>query len=256
MSSGREVDKFFSSDFDALKPRFTEIQPEWAKEIARSSNNSKKWMRAIDQMIEDEILSKPVETKGNGNEAFTNFQAEKEQIRHGKPEKQSFEEQSLIRNFAVHRQRELIRCFGSMGDAINFILKSTQDEIPKLVHEFVDLKKISKRRPMVVVESLKNGKIGLIKELKNTDSTVVQKLIALSILVEYEVALQENNEHAIFELLEKLQADYCMRTKQSIVQGCASLIGSHIVDQHHPIKTKKIEHHHRINFSIFQNAVF
>ena len=41
MSSGREVDKFFSSDFDALKPKILEIQPEWAKEIARSSNNSK-----------------------------------------------------------------------------------------------------------------------------------------------------------------------------------------------------------------------
>ena len=255
MSSGKEVDKFFSLDFDALKPRFTEIQPEWAKEIARSSNNSNKWMRAIDQMIEDEILSKPVETKEMATKHLQIFKQKK-----NKSGMENLRSKVLKSNLSSEIlqsiDRELIRCFGSMGDAINFILKSTQDEIPKLVHEFVDLKENIERRPMVVVESLKNGKIGLIKELKNIDSTVVQKLIALSILVEYEVALQANNEHAIFELLEKLQADYCMRTKQSIVQGCASLIGSHIVDQHHPIKTKKIEHHHRINFSIFKMLYF
>ena len=205
-------------------------------------------------MIEDEILSNPL----NKEMATKHLQIFKQ--KKNKSGMENLRSKVLKSNLSSEILQsidgELIRCFGSMGDAINFILKSTQDEIPKLVDEFVDLRKIEKKTNEVVVESLKNGKIGLIKELKNIDSTVVQKLIALSILVEYgEVALQANNEHAIFELLEKLQADYCMRTKQSIVQGCASLIGSHSRPAP-PNQNKKIEHHHRINFSIFKMLFF
>ena len=255
LSSGKDVDKFFSPEFDALKSRFTEIQPDWAKEIARSSNNSKKWLRAIDQMIEDEILSKPVKTKEMAKKHLQIFKQKKD--RSGMENlKEKAIQSNLSENVIQSIDKELIRSFGSMGDAIKFIMKSTQGEIPKLLDEFEDLKENIEKRPILVVKALKNGKIGLIKEFKNLDSTLFQKLTALSILVKYEIALEIGDKNSIFELTELLLKDYCARKKQPIVQACASLIGSHIVDMDHPITVKKIQSHHRICFTILKMLYF
>ena len=81
MSSGREVDKFFSSEFELLKPRFIQIQPEWAKDLARSSSNSRKWLRTIDQIIHDQILSKPVDSEEIAEKQLQIFKQKKDETR-------------------------------------------------------------------------------------------------------------------------------------------------------------------------------
>ena len=255
MSSGREVDKFFSSEFELLKPRFIQIQPEWAKDLARSSSNSRKWLRTIDQIIHDQILSKPVDSEEIAEKQLQIFKQKKDETRM-KGLKLIATKNKLSNAVLKRIDRELIRSFGNNGDIIKLIIDSEEEEIPEIIDDFVNFKEQIEKRPITLINVLKEHRISHLENLKNQESTTIQKLIALSLLAEYDVSIEAKDEAAIFELVEKLHSDHCRRTKQEIVQACSSLIGSHIVDIDHPITVKKIRHEHRLISTLFKMLFF
>lgn len=255
MSSGREVDKFFSSDFELLKPRFIQIQPEWAKELARSSPHSRKWLRKIDQLIHDKILSKPVVSDEIAEKQLQIFKQKRDET--GMEGLKLIATKNKLSNAVLKRiDRELIRSFGDNGDIIKLIIDSEEGEISEIIEDFVNLKEQIEKRPISLINVLKEHRISHLENLKNQKSTTIQKLIALSLLAEYDVAIEAKDAAALFELMEKLHSDHCRRTKQEIVQACSSLIGSHIVDIDHPITVKKIRHEHRLISTLFKMLFF
>ena len=249
--TGNDVDKFFPSQFKKLKPRFTELQYDWAKEIAKSSPESSKWLQIIETMIQRKILSLPADTDSIAEKQLTIFKQKKD--KKGMESLLSSADQFGLSKETKNRiEIELMRSFGSDSDILQFIRDSSQKECSVLLERFSQLKNKIETNPSTIAATLKDSNLSFKDSSEEIESPLIQKLISISLLVEYEVALTNEDENAIVDLLHLLHEDHCRRDKQKLVQSCASLISGHIVDLNHPINSSKIKAEDRLKSTIFK----
>jgi len=253
--SGNDVDVFFPSEFEKLKPRFTELQYDWAKEIARSASNPSKWLKIIDQRIEEQILSKPVDSNDIAMEQLSIFKQKKD--REGMDNLlRRVVEIPLSKDIQNRIEIEIIHTFGTDADILKKMINSTEQTVSGIAEKFPSLKSKLENNPAAVATLLKNEGLFFTDRFSTVSSQFIQRLVSLSILAEYEIALEDKNEDAIKQLLEKFHRDHCRRDGQEIVQSCAALISSHMSDVDHPISIKEIGPEVRLKSAIFKMLFF
>jgi tetratricopeptide (TPR) repeat protein len=254
--SGNDVDKFFPSEFRKLKPRFTELQYGWAKEIAKSASNSAYWLQIIDERIEEQILSKPVDSKEIVFEHLEIFKQNKDREGMDKLLK-SVVNRNLSKEIQQDIEIEIVRTFGKDSDILKMLINSSDETVSDTIDKFPRFKNKIENNPAIIASTLlRNKHLTFTDRFSMISSRIIQKLISLSILVEYEIALQYKNEEAMKQLLEKIQGDHCKRDGQEIVQGCAALISSHMSYAGHPISVKDIGPETRLKSTIFKMLFF
>ncbi|MBL6881485.1 MAG: ATP-dependent helicase [Candidatus Poseidoniaceae archaeon] len=253
--TGDDVNKFFPNEFKKLKPRFTELQYDWAKEIARSASNSSQLLQIIDRRIEEQTLSKPVDSRDIAIEHLEIFKQKKDRVG-----MENLLKEVVERNFSKEIQQrveiEIIHTFGSDADILNILINSTDESVSDIIEKFPRFKSKIENYPALIANLLRNERLFFTDRFSMLKSRIIQKLISLSILAEYEIALEDKNEEAMKQLFEKIHREHCRRDGQEIVQACASLISSHMSDVDHPITVKEIGPEARLKSTIFKMLFF
>ena len=251
LMSGPDVEKFFNPPFTKLKSRFKEIQIDWAKEIARSSSDPGKWLRLIDTIVQQRILAQPPTNDEVAIQHLNIYSQNKDKS--GMEQLKQKIQQSKVSEHTLQRiEIEYIRCFGDDTDILKLVASSTSETCAEILGKFSKFIQKIEKKPESVAMTLQASDLDLYKKFSSIESILIQKLISLSILVNYELALGEKNKDKIYDLLQELLSDHCRREVQKTVQACATLIACHIVDVDHPIKMKSIISLDRLKASVFK----
>jgi len=115
------------------------------------------------------------------------------------------------------------------------------DNIDSFLENIPELKRSLKNKPSEILNFATRSNISKMFDDSKSTSIEAQRLIVISLLMEY-MDILKNKDVDRFQQFRIKVTDLVRRENQPIIRGCASLLLAHAVDEHHPIKVKVEPH--------------
>jgi hypothetical protein len=115
------------------------------------------------------------------------------------------------------------------------------EDIDSFIEHIPELGKLLKNKPAKILEMAIKSSISKMFDDTKSTSLAAQRLIVISLLMEYMDILKHKDELRFQQFRIKV-TELVRRKNQPTIRGCASLLLAHAVDEHHPIKVKVESH--------------
>lgn len=219
--------------------RFEPGDISWAKEVSRATGD-KVLIGQINQWEIEKVLSVEKPDQNIARQQFRIY-LEREQYSDCREVLQYIPNETE----QIRKRLQIEWKSGGFGGVMEYLDENLSSDILGNIDSFIEnipeLERLLKDKPGEITRYVTRSKI--IKMFNDTKSTSVaaQRLIVISLLVEY-MDILKNKDGDRFQQFRIKVTDLVRRQNQPIIRGCATLLLAHAVDEHHPINVKVEPH--------------
>ena len=232
-------EKMFGGPFSKIYHRFEPGDVSWAKEVAQYTGNED-LVSQINEWEIQELLSKENPSESDARRQFKIYLA-REQYENCRDVLEHILDETEKTQKALQVEWKEGGFIGVVGYLHENLATDLLDNLDALLEFIPELKKLLENNPRKILNlAIKSNIVKGFDDRKST-SQAAQRLIVISILLEYMNILKDKNGFKLEQFRINL-TDLVRRKNQPIIRGCASLLLAHALDEHHPVQTK-IEPH-------------
>ena len=235
----RFKEKVFTGALLGIYDRFEPGDISWAKEVARSTGD-KVLIGQINEWEIENVLSVEKPDKLIARHQFRIYLERKQY-------NECIEVLQYIPDETERRQKRLQIEWkkGGLVGVIEHLDENLSSEILDNIDSFLEhipeMGRLLMDKPDKILESATRSNISKMFDDTKSTSPAAQRLIVISLLMEY-MDILKHKDAIRFQKFRIKVTDLVRRKKQPIIRGCASLLLAHAVDEHHPIKVKVEPH--------------
>tara|TARA_B100000767_G_C19773037_1_gene541107 strand:+ start:314 stop:4909 length:4596 start_codon:yes stop_codon:yes gene_type:complete len=235
LEPNRFKEKVFIGALLTIYDRFEAGDISWAKEVSRHTGN-KVLIAQINEWEIQNILSVEKPDKLIARNQFKIY-LEREQYSDCR------EVLQYIPSETERRQKRLQIEWkeGGFVSVMEHLAENLSSEILENIDSFLEhipeLDRLLKDKPNEILKMAIKSNISKSFDDSKSTSLAAQRLIVISLLMEY-MDILKHKDVAQFQQFRIKVTDLVKRRNQPIIRGCASLLLAHAVDEHHPIKVK------------------